>query len=73
MLICGNEDVPGVIGRIGSMLGESGINIARMSWGREQVGGKAITVLNLDSPVPDAMLADILAQKHILWAERVKL
>jgi D-3-phosphoglycerate dehydrogenase len=73
MLICGNEDVPGVIGRIGTMLGESGINIARMSWGREQVGGKAITVLNLDSPVPDAMLTDILAQKHILWAERVKL
>ncbi|MFH1005933.1 MAG: phosphoglycerate dehydrogenase [Candidatus Latescibacterota bacterium] len=73
MLICGNKDVPGVIGRIGSLLGENGINIARMSWGREKAGGKAITVLNLDSPVPDATLADILAHENILWAERVKL
>jgi len=73
MLVCGNVDVPGVIGRIGSLLGENGVNIARMSWGREEVGGKAVTVLNLDSPVPDAVLEQILAQEHIVWAERVKL
>ena len=73
MLVCGNVDVPGVIGRIGSLLGENGVNIARMSWGREEVGGKAVTVLNLDSPVPDSVLEQILAQEHIVWAERVKL
>ena len=73
MLFCGNEDVPGVIGRIGTLLGDNGINIARMSWGREQPGGKAVTVLNLDNPVPDHVLAQIAAQSNILWARRAKL
>ncbi|HID12064.1 MAG TPA: phosphoglycerate dehydrogenase [Candidatus Latescibacteria bacterium] len=73
MLFCGNEDVPGVIGRIGTLLGSHGINIARMSWGREQPGGKAVTVLNLDQPVPDEVLEEIKAQPHILWAKRARL
>lgn len=73
MLFCGNEDVPGVIGRIGTLLGDNGINIARMSWGREQPGGKAVTVLNLDNPVPDHVLTQITAQPNILWARRAKL
>ncbi|RKY66737.1 MAG: phosphoglycerate dehydrogenase [Candidatus Latescibacterota bacterium] len=73
MLFCGNEDVPGVIGRIGTLLGSHGINIARMSWGREQPGGKAVTVLNLDHPVSDEILEEIRSQPHILWAKRAKL
>ncbi|MGD2174254.1 MAG: phosphoglycerate dehydrogenase [Candidatus Brocadiaceae bacterium] len=47
------RDMPGLIGRVGVILGEAGINIARMGFGRREVGGDAILVLNLDS-APDA-------------------
>jgi len=73
MLVCGNVDVPGVIGRIGTILGDENINIARMTWGREKSGGRAVTLLNVDSPIPDQVLEKIVAQKHILWAKRVRL
>jgi D-3-phosphoglycerate dehydrogenase len=56
MLVMFNEDKPGVIGNIGTTLGESGINISRLYLGREQVDGKAMVVLNTDSVVyPEAM------------------
>ena len=49
ILICYNDDKPGFIGKIGSILGEEGINIGSMSYGRKSLGGEAITVLSLDS------------------------
>jgi D-3-phosphoglycerate dehydrogenase len=56
MLVMSNEDKPGVIGNIGTTLGESGINISRLYLGREQVDGQAMVVLNTDSVVyPEAM------------------
>lgn len=73
MLILYNEDVPGVIGRIGMTLGNNGINIGRMTWGRDKEGGKAIVTMNLDSPASDTILKQLIAQKNILWAKRVKL
>jgi len=65
MLVARNEDVPGVIGFIGTVLGEADINIAGMFNGRETIGGEALTVYNLDDPVP----ADVV--EHILDDERV--
>jgi len=73
MVFCMNNDVPGIIGWIGTVLGRNGINIAKMSWGRDRPKGKAITVLNLDSSIPDKVLEELLENKDILWAKRVKL
>ncbi len=59
LLVVYGKDVPGLIGRIGAVLGEAGVNIARIGFGREDVGGEAILVLNLDSAPDEDALAEI--------------
>ena len=49
------------------------MNIAYLSLGRDRSGGRAIAILNLDSPLPDAVLREIAAIDGVLWAERVTL
>ena len=49
------DDVPGVIGRIGTLFGEAGVNIANMSVSRDRAGGKALMGLAIDSAVPDEL------------------
>ncbi|MGE3692990.1 MAG: phosphoglycerate dehydrogenase [Novosphingobium sp.] len=56
MLYIVNEDAPGFIGRIGTLLGESGINIGTFHLGRRHAGGEAVLLLSLDEPVPEAVL-----------------
>ena len=46
------DDVPGVIGRVGTLFGEGGVNIANMTVSRTRRGGKALMVLSIDTPVP---------------------
>ena len=73
LLLLENRDVPGLVGKIGSLLGERGVNIATMSLSRDAAGGKALTVINLDSaPDPDT-LAHIRADSDILNARVVTL
>jgi D-3-phosphoglycerate dehydrogenase / 2-oxoglutarate reductase len=52
MMYIVNEDAPGFIGRIGTLLGESGINIGTFNLGRREAGGEAVLLLSVDSPVP---------------------
>ncbi len=59
MIILENIDRPGIIGKVGTLLGENNINIARMQVGREKVGGEAITVINIDNYVSDEILRKI--------------
>ncbi|MCM8803715.1 MAG: phosphoglycerate dehydrogenase [Candidatus Omnitrophica bacterium] len=59
LLVCYNEDKPGIMGYIGTILGQKGINIASMTLGRKGKGGPAITVLNLDQEVDDEVLNKI--------------
>lgn len=73
MLFYTNDDIPGIIGRVGSTMGTHEVNIARMSCGRQQVGGQALTVLNVDSHVPQAVLDEVLKDPHISWARHVAL
>jgi D-3-phosphoglycerate dehydrogenase / 2-oxoglutarate reductase len=73
MLFYINDDIPGIIGRVGSIMGDHEVNIARMSCGRQQIGGKALTVLNVDNHMPQAALDDILQDSHISWARQVAL
>jgi D-3-phosphoglycerate dehydrogenase len=59
MLVTKHTDRPGVIGKVGTMLGEAGINIAGMHVGREDEGRSAVMVLKLDTPAPDELIAQI--------------
>src|SRR5437879_419558 len=73
VLILENTDRPGMVGRVGPMLGHHGVNIATMSTRRNQAGGTALTVLNLDS-APDAQLLEkIRASKDIHSAQVIEL
>lgn len=73
MLVCTNEDKPLVIGSVCSALGEAGVNIANLTLGRAEKGGKAMTVLNLDTPPSPEVLARIRALPHVLEAQPVSL
>ncbi len=56
MLYIVNEDAPGFIGRIGTLLGEAGINIGTFHLGRREAGGEAVLLLSVDTPVPQAVI-----------------
>ena len=73
MLVFANQDVPGVVGRIGTLCGRHGINIAGMQLGRERRGGRAVSILNLDDAMPPAALDEIRAMPDIVSARLVKL
>jgi D-3-phosphoglycerate dehydrogenase len=53
------EDRPGVIGTVGTLLGEAGVNVASMEVGRKEAGGPALMALTVDSPIPPAVLSEI--------------
>jgi len=59
MLFTRHRDMPGIIGQLGSLLGEHNVNIASMQVGRRIVRGDAVMVLSLDDPIPAALLASI--------------
>ena len=52
MVVLRYDDVPGVIGRVGTLFGEAGVNIANMAVSRTREGGKALMALSIDSPRP---------------------
>ncbi|WP_084583983.1 phosphoglycerate dehydrogenase [Sphingomonas azotifigens] len=61
MLYIVNEDAPGFIGRLGTTLGEAGVNIGTFHLGRRSAGGEAILLLSVDEAVDDALLAKVRA------------
>lgn len=73
MLVISNKDVPGIIGQIGTILGKSSINIAGMSFGRDKKGGRAVSILNIDSDVPKKVLDEMRNSKNINEVKLVKL
>ena len=73
ILILENTDRPGMVGRIGTLLGEHGVNIATMSLSRNQAGGRALTVLNLDTALDEQLLDKIRASGDIQSAQVIQL
>jgi D-3-phosphoglycerate dehydrogenase len=53
------DDIPGQIGRIGTLFGEAQVNIANMAVSRNREGGKALMALSVDSQVPDTLVAEL--------------
>jgi D-3-phosphoglycerate dehydrogenase len=68
-----NRDVPGVVGRVGTLLGENRINIAGLELGREHVGGMALSLFHVDDPVPDDVLVQLRTLPQVVSAELLKL
>jgi D-3-phosphoglycerate dehydrogenase / 2-oxoglutarate reductase len=66
-------DRPGLIGFIGQTLGNEGVNIAQMNVGREDQGGEAIGVVNLDSVPSDKALENVRQNPNILSLSVIKL
>ena len=60
MLVLNYEDRPGLIGRIGTILGEAGINIGSLNLGRRAKGGEAMVVLSIDTPADEATIARLI-------------
>jgi D-3-phosphoglycerate dehydrogenase len=56
LLVTQHHDVPGMIGRVGTLLGDAKVNISTMQVSRNAIGGDAIMVLGIDRPVDDATL-----------------
>jgi D-3-phosphoglycerate dehydrogenase len=69
MLMLQNLDVPGVVGRVGTFLGEKGINIAGFNLGRREPGGTAVSLINVDNPVPEKVLGQLNKLPNILAAK----
>ena len=68
-----NKDRPGIVGYIGTMMSKFGVNIANMTLNRDAAGGRALTVLNLDSVPPPEVLAEIEGDPDISDIRLVKL
>jgi D-3-phosphoglycerate dehydrogenase len=73
MLFTLHRDMPGIIGKIGSLLGSYNVNIASMQVGRKIVRGEAVMVLSLDDPLPEGILEEVTKISGIRDAYTVKL
>jgi D-3-phosphoglycerate dehydrogenase len=73
MLVMRNRDVPGVIGRVGTILGEGGVNISRFHLGRRERGGEAMAVIEVDAAIDRETLAALRSFEYVLSAQEIKL
>jgi D-3-phosphoglycerate dehydrogenase len=73
MLFTLHRDMPGIIGKIGSLLGNFNVNIASMQVGRKIVRGNAVMVLSIDDPLPEGLLEEIIKVPGITDAYTVTL
>jgi D-3-phosphoglycerate dehydrogenase len=73
VLVMESLDVPGVIGRVGTLLGAHRINIAEWRLGRFAPGGQALSFINLDSPAPPEVLAELVQLEGVNRVRQVRL
>ncbi len=62
MLFVVNDDTPGIIGRLGTILGEAQVNIANMTVSRNRKEARALMALSLDSPATESALETLAAE-----------
>jgi len=73
MLVTRNRDVPGVIGSVGTILGNDGVNISRFHLGRRERGGEAIAVIEVDAPVSRETLQSLRKLEQVIAANQIEL
>ncbi len=71
MLYITNSDKPGFIGRLGTLLGKDGVNIANFNLGRSAPGADAISLIEVDGPISDAVLEEVRALEGVVQAKRL--
>jgi D-3-phosphoglycerate dehydrogenase len=72
-LVVHNHDRPGVVGAIGNILGEAGINISRMQLGLQRERGEAAMLVNVDTRPDEAVMERLRAMPHMISAQLVEL
>lgn len=72
MLFINNQDKPGLVGGVGTVLAENNINIAGITLGREAAGKLAVSVVNVDSEIPPKVIEKIRAVPHIVFVKLIK-
>ncbi|PCJ62750.1 MAG: hypothetical protein COA73_05925 [Candidatus Hydrogenedentota bacterium] len=73
MVVSINEDKPLVLGRLTSVIGEAKVNIANLTLGRDEEGGCALTLINLDSPLDEDALNQLRGLEHVQQIRQVQL
>ncbi len=73
MLLMKNRDVPGVIGRVGTILGDHGVNISHFHLGRRERGGEAMAVIEIDAPVDRETLDALRSFEHVVSVRQIAL
>ena len=73
MLMFTHKDVPGIIGKVGTVFGKHGVNIAQMTVGRAEPGGEAVGILNLDNKPGEAALKEVSDHPAITSVKVVEL
>jgi len=71
MLSMINRDQPGVIGRVGTLLGQNGVNISQFELSRNMPGGKAMSLIRVDSPVPKPVLDQLRAISNMVSVRQI--
>jgi L-serine deaminase len=71
MLVVTNRDIPGMIAGMSGALAAGGINIAQMNLSRDRVGGRAMSIINIDTPASEATLDAIRSIEGILNVKQV--
>jgi D-3-phosphoglycerate dehydrogenase len=71
LLVLQNRDVPGVIGRVGTLLGAAGVNIAEYHQARLEAGGEALAAVQIDTTVPTSLLEELCALPEMRDAKQV--
>ena len=73
MLVMRNRDVPGVIGRVGTILGERGVNISRFHLGRREPGGEAMAVIEVDAAIDKETFELLRTLEQVVSAVQIEL
>jgi D-3-phosphoglycerate dehydrogenase len=71
LVVMRNRDVPGVIGRVGTLLGEADVNIAEYHQARLQVGGEALAAITVDGRIPAEVLQQLSELPEVLDVRQV--
>ncbi|MGA0393587.1 MAG: ACT domain-containing protein, partial [Rhodospirillales bacterium] len=61
-----NQDKPGFIGALGTILGDASINIATFNLGRDEEGGDAIALVEIDQPADDGLIKAVCGLPHVV-------
>jgi D-3-phosphoglycerate dehydrogenase len=72
MLYITNNDKPGFVGRVGTLLGNAGINMGTFHLGRIAEGGDAISIIETDGAVPAAVMAEVQKVPNVIQVKQLR-